>query len=66
MKQSFYDKLEINNLLLGKADTEDIPSKTSDLINDSGFITNHQSLSNYYTKSEIDNLIGDIEEDMQS
>ena len=41
-----------------------IPSKTSDLQNDSGFLTSHQSLSNYYTKTEIDNLIGSIEEDM--
>lgn len=43
-----------------------IPTKTSDIVNDSGFITSHQSLNNYYTKSEIDELIGDIEEDMQS
>lgn len=43
-----------------------IPSKTSDLTNDSNFITSHQSLSNYYTKSEINELLGDIEEDMLS
>ena len=43
-----------------------IPSKTSDLTNDSNFLTSHQSLSNYYTKSEIDELLGDIEEDMLS
>ena len=43
-----------------------IPTKVSDLTNDSGFLTTHQSLSNYYTKSEIDDLIGNIEEDMQS
>lgn len=29
-----------------------IPTKTSELSNDSGFLTEHQSLSNYYTKSE--------------
>lgn len=38
-----------------------IPSKTSDLQNDSGFITNTVSnLTNYYNKTYIDNLIGDI------
>lgn len=30
---------------------------TSQLINDSGFITSHQSLSNYYTKSETDTAV---------
>jgi len=47
-----------------------IPTKTSELENDGDgtnpFLTEHQSLSNYYTKSEIDSLIGDIEEDMLS
>ncbi len=39
-----------------------IPTKTSDLTNDSGFITNTvNDLTNYYTKSEIDILIGNIE-----
>ena len=39
---------------------EDVPKKTSDLINDSGFLTHHQSLDGYalksdvYTKQEID------------
>ena len=32
-----------------------IPSKTSQLTNDSGFLTTHQSLSNYYNKSEANN-----------
>lgn len=32
-----------------------IPSKTSELTNDSGFLTSHQSLSNYYNKSETNN-----------
>ena len=38
----------------------DIPTKTSDLENDSGFIDD-TALENYYTKTEIDILIGDIE-----
>ena len=32
----------------------DIPTKTSQLENDSGFLTEHQSLSGYYTKTEVD------------
>lgn len=31
----------------------DIPSKTSDLVNDSGYLTEHQSLSEYAKKSEL-------------
>ena len=31
----------------------DIPSKTSDLVNDSGFLTEHQSLAEYAKKSEL-------------
>lgn len=34
-----------------------VPSKLSELENDSGFLTEHQSLDNYYTKSETDNKI---------
>lgn len=36
----------------------DVPTKTSDLDNDSGFITNATSgLENYYTKSEVDGTV---------
>ena len=34
-----------------------IPSKTSDLTNDSGFLTSHQSLSNYVQKSSTSGLL---------
>lgn len=34
-----------------------IPSKTSDLQNDSGFLTQHQSLSNYVEKSSTNGLL---------
>ena len=47
---------------------EEIPTKTSDLTNDSGFVdTSVNNLTNYYlktdtyTKTEVDNKIGDIE-----
>jgi hypothetical protein len=40
-----------------------IPSKTSDLTNDSGFITNSvDNLTNYYTKSSTDTLLGNKED----
>ena len=35
----------------------DIPTKTSELTNDSGFLTEHQSLSDYYTKTEVDGKV---------
>lgn len=34
-----------------------IPTKTSQLANDSGYITEHQSLDNYYTKEQTNNSI---------
>jgi hypothetical protein len=63
----YYTESEVNTALNGKAnsththkksqitDFPSIPSKTSDLQNDSGFLTTHQSLSNYYNKSETNN-----------
>ena len=37
-----------------------IPSKTSDLQNDSGFLTEHQDLSGYATKGEIPKTASDV------
>ena len=60
----------------GKADKSEIPTKVSQLQNDSGYLTQHQdisgkadkatSLAGYgiddaHTKTEIDNMIGDVE-----
>ena len=50
-KQETYSKSETNTLLNTKANTSDLPTKTSDLTNDSGFTT----------KTYVDNLVGDIE-----
>lgn len=36
------------------AKTADIPTKVSDLANDAGYLTSHQSLANYYTKAQAD------------
>ena len=35
----------------------EIPTKTSELTNDSGFLTEHQSLAEYYTKTEVDGKV---------
>jgi hypothetical protein len=63
LKSLVYSKSETDSLLNGKAnsshthtksqitDFPTIPSKTSQLTNDSGFLTSHQSLDNYLNKS---------------
>ena len=40
---------------------DSIPTNVSDLTNDAGYLTQHQSLDNYYTKTEIDNKFSEIE-----
>ena len=40
-----------------KANISQIPTKTSQLTNDSGYLTAHQSLSDYYTKQQTDEAI---------
>ena len=44
----------INQLAAG------IPTKTSQLTNDSGYLTEHQSLENYYTKEQTDSSINAV------
>lgn len=39
----------------------DLPTNVSELNNDAGFLTSETLGTNYYTKTEIDNLFGDIE-----
>lgn len=43
--------------LSGYALKSDIPTHTSDLTNDSGFLTQHQSLAGYATKDELNNYL---------
>lgn len=55
---------EVNTTVESKADKSEIPTvptNVSAFTNDAGYLTQHQSLSNYYTKTEIDNMVGDIE-----
>lgn len=61
------DNTSFTEGLAGKADASDVPTKTSELTNDSGFITNTvDNLLNYYTKSqtytqtEVDALIAAV------
>ena len=48
-----YYQIITQNDLSGYAKSSDIPTKTSQLTNDSGFITEHQSLDGYVRKREV-------------
>ena len=48
---NYYTKTQTDTLLDGKADTSDIPTKTSDLTNDSGFITSYTETDPVFTAS---------------
>jgi hypothetical protein len=57
----------VTSALAGKADVADLPSKTSDLTNDSGFITkavndlvNYYLKSETYSKTEVDDIVTTI------
>lgn len=56
---NYYTQEQVNNLLDNKADKSSIPTKISDLTNDSGYITKSvDNLDNYYTETEINSLLG--------
>ena len=44
---------------LSVAIENDIPTNTSQLVNDSGYLSSHQSLSAYYTKVQTESIISD-------
>lgn len=54
-------QIDLKNALDKKADKTDIPTKTSQLENDSGFLTQHQDLTNYYRKEEVNNLLNELD-----
>lgn len=56
----------ISTATSGKADKSEIPTKTSQLTNDSGFLTSHQSLSDYYTKTESNQLLANKQDSLVS
>lgn len=41
-----------------RKDLDEVPKKTSELENDAGFISEHQDLSNYVTKAQLDRHAG--------
>ena len=49
----------ISSMVDDKAWLSSVPTKTSQLVNDSGFLTSHQSLSDYYTKEQTDQKIAE-------
>lgn len=56
-KGNYYTKSEVNTSLESKADKTEIPTvptNVSAFTNDAGYLTEHQSLDNYYTKTESD------------
>ena len=46
-----------------KADKTDIPTKVSELENDSGYLTEHQDLSDYAAKTDIPTKVSELEND---
>lgn len=46
----------ITGALNGKASIDDVPTKTSDLTNDSGFLTQHQDISGKVDTSDLGTL----------
>ena len=56
----YYTKTEVNTLLTAKADVSAIPTKTSDLTNDSNFVVdaNYVHTDNNYTTTEKNKLAG--------
>ena len=56
-KVNYYTKSEVDTSLESKADKTEIPTvptNVSAFTNDAGYLTEHQSLDNYYTKTESD------------
>ncbi len=63
-KGNYYTKTEVNSSLETKADKTEIPSlngyATEQWVGQQGYLTQHQSLDNYYTKTEIDGIVGNV------
>ena len=57
------DKNYVDGELAKKADTDSVPTKTSELDNDSGFLTQHQDISGKADKSELPTKVSELEND---
>ena len=53
----------LNTAIGSKADKTDIPTKMSELENDSGYLTEHQDLSSYAAKTDIPTKMSELEND---
>ena len=53
----------LNTAIGSKADKTDIPTKVSQLENDSGYLSEHQDLSNYAAKTDIPTKVSQLEND---
>lgn len=59
INEKHYTKTEVDTAISTVKTT--IPTKTSDILNDSNFITNNTTeLSNYYNKTEVNDLISSV------
>ena len=54
----------VENAIADKADKSEIPSNVSDLTNDAGYLTQHQSLSAYSTTQQMNTAINTAVSDM--
>ena len=57
IQNNYVTKNELSN----KANKNEIPTKISQLLNDKGYLTEHQDLSNYATKSYVDSEIANAQ-----
>ena len=57
IQNNYVTKSELSN----KANKEEIPTKISQLLNDKGYLTEHQDLSNYATKFYVDSEIANAQ-----
>ena len=55
--------VDVTEQLTDYAKTEDIPTKTSELTNDSGFLTEHQDISHLANKSDVPTKVSQLTND---
>lgn len=58
-KSDVYTKSETDTKLSAKADKSQIPTKVSELTNDSGYLTQHQPLTDYAKKADVTTALND-------
>ena len=61
---SYAKKSDVESATTGLAKTSDIPTKVSQLTNDKGYLTEHQSLSAYSTTEEVKEMVKNVSVDL--